>query len=454
MTTTGAAKYRSILQEVEPRIVIVEEAAEVLEAHTITTLSAACQHLILIGDHQQLRPSANVYDLAKNFNLEVSLFERLIQSDLPFVRLDYQHRMRPEIARLLTPHIYTQLENHPSVLNYENIKALRAYASRLGPEAAACTSHRRQNYKGPSDRKGVSTNLFFVQHEFLEQEIQDGRSHQNKHEAEFIVELCKYFLHQEYKPSQITILTTYTGQLFCLRKLMPAKTFTGVKVHVVDKYQGEENDIILLSLVRSNKQKKVGFLQISNRICVALSRAKKGLFCIGNMNMLGTVSLWSHILCTLRQGAQVGDHLMLSCQNHPNNRTLVSKASDFKKVPEGGCTQKCDFRLNCGHVCTRVCHPYDLEHKEYQCNKDCQKVLCGDGHRCKRKCFETCGKCMEKVEKLMPLCGHRQMVPCSISVNDFCCTVPCSRSSSVVIHAKSFVEKNVKNAVKRQLESS
>ncbi|XP_069608345.1 NFX1-type zinc finger-containing protein 1 [Ranitomeya imitator] len=396
MTTTGAAKYRSILQEVEPRIVIVEEAAEVLEAHTITTLSAACQHLILIGDHQQLRPSANVYDLAKNFNLEVSLFERLIQSDLPFVRLDYQHRMRPEIARLLTPHIYTQLENHPSVLNYENIK-------------------------------GVSTNLFFVQHEFLEQEIQDGRSHQNKHEAEFIVELCKYFLHQEYKPSQITILTTYTGQLFCLRKLMPAKTFTGVKVHVVDKYQGEENDIILLSLVRSNKQKKVGFLQISNRICVALSRAKKGLFCIGNMNMLGTVSLWSHILCTLRQGAQVGDHLMLSCQNHPNNRTLVSKASDFKKVPEGGCTQKCDFRLNCGHVCTRVCHPYDLEHKEYQCNKDCQKVLCGDGHRCKRKCFETCGKCMEKVEKLMPRCGHRQMVPCSISVNDFCCTVPCSQ---------------------------
>lgn len=52
--TQGAAKYRQILQKVEPRIVIVEEAAEVLEAHTITTLSKACQHLILIGDHQQV----------------------------------------------------------------------------------------------------------------------------------------------------------------------------------------------------------------------------------------------------------------------------------------------------------------------------------------------------------------------------------------------------------------
>lgn len=55
MTTTGAAKYRSVLQEVEPPVVIVEEAAEVLEAHTITTLSQACKHLILIGDHQQVR---------------------------------------------------------------------------------------------------------------------------------------------------------------------------------------------------------------------------------------------------------------------------------------------------------------------------------------------------------------------------------------------------------------
>ena len=54
MTTTGAARLRKVLQEVHPRLVIVEEAAEVLEAHTITTLSRACQHLILIGDHQQV----------------------------------------------------------------------------------------------------------------------------------------------------------------------------------------------------------------------------------------------------------------------------------------------------------------------------------------------------------------------------------------------------------------
>ncbi|NXJ89686.1 ZNFX1 protein, partial [Corythaixoides concolor] len=396
MTTTGAAKYRQILQKVEPRIVIVEEAAEVLEAHTITTLSKACQHLILIGDHQQLRPSANVYDLAKNFNLEVSLFERLVKVNFPFVRLKYQHRMRPEIAQLLSPHIYQELENHPSVLKYENVK-------------------------------GVSSNLFFVEHDFPEQEIQEGKSHQNPHEAQFVVELCKYFLCQDYLPSQITILTTYTGQLFCLRKLMPAKTFAGVKVHVVDKYQGEENDIILLSLVRSNKEERTGFLQIPNRICVALSRAKKGLYCIGNMRMLGKVPLWSKIIHTLREKGHIGRSLMLCCQNHPETKTVVSSAADFSKVPEGGCSRPCEFRLSCGHVCTRACHPYDTQHREYQCLKPCQKVLCADGHRCPRSCYEPCGPCMVIVEKIISKCGHLQMVPCSTPDSEFLCQEPCRK---------------------------
>ncbi|XP_063329532.1 NFX1-type zinc finger-containing protein 1 [Pelmatolapia mariae] len=397
MTTTGAAKFRQTLQEVRPRLVIVEEAAEVLEAHTITTLSRACQHLILIGDHQQLRPSATVYELAKNFNLEMSMFERLVNMGLPFVRLNYQHRMRPEIARLLTPHIYKELENHPSVLEYENIK-------------------------------GLKTNLYFVDHNHLEEEIRDGKSHQNRHEAMFVVALCRYFLLQDYKPEQITILTTYTGQLHCLRKHMPAKEFAGVKVHVVDKYQGEENDIVLLSLVRSNRQSKVGFLNISNRVCVALSRAKKGLYCIGNSVMLDQVKLWSKIFHTLREKDQVGKALTLCCQNHPDREVKVSNADDFRQAPEGGCTQPCQFRLDCGHVCASVCHPYDPEHKKYKCVKKCEKILCDLGHKCTLVCHKECPKkCPVKVEKIIPKCQHTQMIPCHQDPNTFTCQEPCQK---------------------------
>ncbi|XP_017264129.2 NFX1-type zinc finger-containing protein 1 isoform X2 [Kryptolebias marmoratus] len=397
MTTTGAAKFRKALQELSPRVVIVEEAAEVLEAHIITTLSQACQHLILIGDHQQLKPSATVFELAKNFHLELSMFERLVNMGLPYVRLNYQHRMRPDIARLLTPHIYSELENHPSVLEYESIK-------------------------------GLNTNVFFVEHNHLEEQIKDGKSHRNSHEAKFVVALCQYLLRQEYKPEQITILTTYTGQLLCLRKQMPAKEFAGVKVHVVDKYQGEENDIVLLSLVRSNTHGKVGFLSIPNRVCVALSRAKKGLYCIGNGELLSGVKLWSNIFHTLREKKQVGKALTLCCQNHPTRQVEVSCAADFKQAPEGGCTQLCQFRLDCGHVCPGVCHPYDPEHKEFKCSKKCERILCDQGHKCNRLCYQACPKkCAVKVEKIIPQCQHKQMVPCHQDPVTFTCQEPCQK---------------------------
>lgn len=270
--------------------------------------------------------------------------------------------------------------------------------------------------------------MFFVEHDHFEEESKEGKSHKNAHEAMFVVALCRYLLLQEYKPEQITILTTYTAQLQCLRKLMPLSEFKGVRVHVVDKYQGEENDIILLSLVRSNRQGKVGFLNIPNRVCVALSRAKKGLYCIGNSEMLGRVKLWSNILSTLREKDLIGDALTLSCQNHPNRQIKASCAEDFKQAPEGGCLLPCEFRLDCGHVCSSVCHPYDVEHKKYQCPKNCERILCDQGHKCSRVCHQKCPeKCPVRVKKVIPQCRHTQMVPCHQDPDTFRCLEPCEK---------------------------
>lgn len=110
MTTTGAAMHQAALRSLKPRIVIVEEAAEVLEAHLLTSLTEACQHAILIGDHKQLRPNPAVYELAKKYKFDVSLFERLIRNRFPYRMLKNQHRMRPEISRTLMPFFYEELE--------------------------------------------------------------------------------------------------------------------------------------------------------------------------------------------------------------------------------------------------------------------------------------------------------------------------------------------------------
>ncbi|XP_019640287.1 PREDICTED: NFX1-type zinc finger-containing protein 1-like [Branchiostoma belcheri] len=397
MTTTGAAKHQSLLQDIKPSIIVVEEAAEVLEAHIVTTLSQQCQHLILIGDHQQLRPNPTVYQLAKKYNMDISLFERMVKNDMQCQRLQSQHRMRPEFARLLTPHIYESLDNHESVLNFDNIK-------------------------------GVSSNMFFVDHSYWEAHDTDTKSRSNMHEARFMASFCRYLLQQGYRPSQITILTTYTGQLFNFKKVMPRQVFEGVRVCAVDNFQGEENDIILLSLVRSNDEGNVGFLKVENRVCVALSRAKKGFYAIGNLTMLAEASpLWSKIIKELREQHCVGTHLNLCCQNHPDSRIPAATDKDFNKAPEGGCMRPCEFRLKCGHVCTSVCHPTDPEHEEYRCKKPCPRVLCDLGHRCTKLCSQPCGDCKVLVEKTIPRCQHKQKIPCSTSPNVFKCQAPCDK---------------------------
>lgn len=84
-----------------------------------------------------------------------------------------------------------------------------------------------------------------------------------------------------------------------------------IRVSSVDGYQGEENEIVLLSLVRSNNYNSIGFLKTNNRVCVALSRARLGFYIAGNLTLLaGASNLWKNVnkyLCNLNALGQSSD---------------------------------------------------------------------------------------------------------------------------------------------------
>ncbi|KAI7052693.1 hypothetical protein KC352_g45479, partial [Hortaea werneckii] len=83
MTTAGASKYRGLLSALQPKIVLIEEAAETLEAPVTVACMPSLQHLILVGDHEQLRPHCHVKAHEdKPYYLNVSLFERLVNNKL------------------------------------------------------------------------------------------------------------------------------------------------------------------------------------------------------------------------------------------------------------------------------------------------------------------------------------------------------------------------------------
>ena len=125
--------------------------------------------------------------------------------------------------------------------------------------------------------KGVKHNLHFIDHKILEDRSDtEGLSKQNSHEAKFIAKLTDYLLKQGYQETEITILTFYEAQKYSIKdELYKISKTIRIRVSTVDKYQGEENRIILFSAVRSNKENNIGHCRTDNRVCVACLELEK-----------------------------------------------------------------------------------------------------------------------------------------------------------------------------------
>ncbi|XP_057863079.2 uncharacterized protein LOC131071300 [Cryptomeria japonica] len=230
MTTTVAARFFDILYSIKPQVMIVEEAAEVLEGQLLACLNPHIEHLILIGDHLQLRPSVASSQLALNYNFDVSLFERLVTNGIEYKTLQVQRRMRPAIAYLLTG-FYPTVRDHRCVQTLDNVK-------------------------------GVLSNVYFLDHSNVESCMDISGSKFNHGEADLVVEFSLYLMNNcGYSSRDITILSMYRSQAneisqrflqyFSRKKRVRDKDHMGdaPMVRSVDEFQGEESNIVILSLV-------------------------------------------------------------------------------------------------------------------------------------------------------------------------------------------------------------
>lgn len=229
---------------------------------------------------------------------------------------------------------------------------------------------------------------------------------------------------------QFSLFIVNSSLLFQLQDKHPE--CRDVKICILDNFQGEENKIILLSLVRNNDRGIVGFLRTENRVCVALSRAKHGFYMAGNMDMLTAASdLWKKIKHDLLQEQSLGTALVLKCENHPERLQSVQCYEDFlDKSPQGGCLLQCNAKLpNCEHFCEWKCHIQDREHQTYKCNKPCSKVRCDLNHLCPKTCSEMCGPCRTVITKTLP-CGHTCKMPCCEEI----CPALVEKEMAVCLH--------------------
>ncbi|MCJ1436993.1 hypothetical protein MMC27_006376 [Xylographa pallens] len=371
MTTTGLSKYRPLVASLKPRVVLIEEAAETLEAPVTAACFESLQHLILVGDHQQLRGHCSVQDLeGPPFNLDVSGFERLVTNNIDFSQLTRQRRMRPEIRKIISP-IYENLQDHPCVEDREDVPGMG----------------------------GI--NSFFYTHTLTESN-DDAMSKRNLGEADMVISFFDYLVYNGMEVKDITVLTFYNGQRKrILQGLRTHRNLQGgyqFKVATVDSYQGEENEVVILSLVRNNPH-EIGFLKIDNRVCVALSRARRGFYLFGNDKLLRRASpLWNKVLQVMEEEPRrIGQALPITCTNH-HAKTLIKYPSEWESV-NGGCKTRCEGSLSCGHRCMLACHPFD--HETVKCQQPCSEV-----QACGHPCLELC-----HVKPCRCKCGKRAHIP-------------------------------------------
>ena len=449
-TVVGASRRLPAIRAAEPFAIVVEEACEVMEPTLMSVLAIRSLHkLVLVGDHRQLPAFVQNtwYNLEMSHPcLKVSLFERLIKLSKSArlsmcTVLDEQRRMRRCIADI-TRGEYKTMDNI-TIIDHP-ITATQRIGDRV-PATSDFVNEKSLWVGGGRRVPGIQSAVYFWD---INKNMENGRSNRpvagispcNEVEAKAVMGLIKYLCVCGVPASSITVITPYKGQKMLMSKYLRNESIgDDVIVSTVDRFQGDENDIVILSMVRTVPGNR--FILLANRFIVALSRARLGSFVVGSVSAVTTdrLSHWDRFISSLRaplsaddpescgfEEERVGALLPICCPRHLTTRKQVITPSEF---PAHGawnrfCKERCPFVLPCQHFCAVGCHsPSHTPHTK-KClveipspcstHKDLT-ILC---YELKMKIGESVGaaksrfECQVMVPYRRPDCPHTIALPC------------------------------------------
>ena len=236
------------------------------------------RRLIMAGDHLQLPPVV-LSQAAQERGLGTSLLERLANKCPSCVRLlSTQYRSNQLISawsskKFYGGHLVAAQENSGDLLHHLLVKTVR--------------------------NLWTDTPMLWLDSKNCqwEEQWEDEESVSNCDEAILVADIVGRLLRMGVKEEMMGVISPYWAQVALIRSLVwEGEGSTGVEIRTVDGYQGREKEVIILSMVRSNSDKEVGFLSESRRVNVSVTRAKRCCIIIGDSDTLrgedGLDSLW------------------------------------------------------------------------------------------------------------------------------------------------------------------
>jgi len=252
---TNSMVGSEVLENLRFDFAIIDEGSQQIEPSTLIPLLRA-KRVVIAGDHKQLPPTL----LSDIDTLKRSCFERLLEDKLaPFSMLQIQYRMNKTIM------------DFPNKLMYEN----KLIAHKL-------VANQKLNIKSNNLALNPENPFTFIDTSNIEadEELeQSSTSFKNRFEAKYIANLAKEALSSGLESNSIGIITPYLAQVKLIKTLLDG---VDIEVKSVDGFQGREKELILISLVRSNIAKSIGFLDDKRRLNVAITRARAKVVMIGS----------------------------------------------------------------------------------------------------------------------------------------------------------------------------
>lgn len=253
----------------------IDEAAQALEAACWIPMRRVSR-VVLAGDHCQLPPTVKSIAALKA-GLGKTLMERIVEMHPEAVTLlKIQYRMNDEIMRFSSNYFYDgQVESAPEV-KYRSILDMDI------PMSWIDTSEFKS--ENPESQESL---------DFKEQFVGESFGRINKAEAELTLLTLQYYFNKIGKQRllderiDVGIISPYRAQVQYLRRLLMKKEFfkpfrRQISINTVDGFQGQERDVIILSLVRSNDEGQIGFLRDLRRMNVAITRARMKVIILGD----------------------------------------------------------------------------------------------------------------------------------------------------------------------------
>jgi hypothetical protein len=332
-------------------VTVVDEAAQCVEPSVLIALRRGCNQCVMVGDQNQL--TATIFsDFAKARGYDISLFERLIRSGHISVLLDTQYRMTPEISQFPSRMFYDDRlkdganvkapDYLPSYLRHNSctlsLSSSLIVSSTTLPSSSSAIPSTQMIVSTPNqDLADTTDNVYAMLQPFMFFDLLSSRDTAGEtlskmnteedlciqllrmliYEGQQAHERCKIqsslISHAPVSSKQISrevtsigsigIITPYSEQLAVLQqkchkaRLLP-KSLSGldIELNTVDGFQGKEKDIIIISTVRANDEKSIGFLSDIRRMNVAITRARFGLFVVGHSQTLQQNNYWRALL--------------------------------------------------------------------------------------------------------------------------------------------------------------